>query len=797
MRAASPHAEALATAAVRRGDLEATVTATGKIEPRAYVDLGAQASGQLRRILVHVGDFVEQGQLLAEIDPQVQAAKVEADDAQLNANLVEQQANVEYATDALERYAKLVGSDSIARPTCGQGRRKSKTAAARAETIRAQILQMQSTLKADQVALGYTRIIRADVRKGGLDRRARGSDAQRDLFDAADPAHRRSFDDDRLDASVGSRRHATARGHAGLFHHAGAWRPALDRVASPDSPGPAEAGPTGGADANTQPLAQAGVVVLYTALFDVDNAAGDLRPEMTAQVFFVAAEARGALIVPLAIMGQSGSGKSTLMNILGCLDKPGGVYRFAGRDVATLSRDDLARLRREAFGFVFQQYNLIPTITAAENVEIPATYAGLAPQERRARAAELLGRLGLAERLDHRPTQLSGAHGGASIVSDMREALHAGGRALSANPFRTALTLLGVVIGVASVIALLAIGEGARAKVLTQLAIFGTNRMYVIPGGESSRGPGGRLIASDADLVRETPNVAAAMPYLHGAVIARSGEVDYPTDGVAVTTNFPLILHWSLDSGVFFAKQDERSLAAVAVLGSKLAGRMFPDGSDPVGKMILVNNVPFEVIGVLSSKGALSGDGDDAAIVFPFSTGDVRVFGRQELSWISVLVDDLSQADQTEAAIGAVLESAHRLRDFRIYNKAATIEAQDRTQHALTLLLGFTAAISLLVGDIGVMNVMLMTVSERTGEIGVRMATGARTADILRQFLTEAMIVAGAGGLGRRRSRRRRRGVAVRHAGDLLGDGDHRRARLRRAGGPSFRLHARIARGAA
>ena len=545
----------------------------------------------------------------------------------------------------------------------------------------------------------------------------------------------------------------------------------------------------------------------------------------------------------VAIMGQSGSGKSTLMNILGCLDKPGGgVYRFAGRDVAALSRDDLARLRREAFGFVFQQYNLIPTITAAENVEIPATYAGLPPQERRARAAQLLSRLGLAERLDHRTTQLSGGqqqrvsiaralmnggrviladeptgaldsatgaevmallselaaeghtvvlithdreiaraahriveirdgtivsdtefapahgpppllkaapnHGGATIVSDMREALHAGGRALSANPFRTALTLLGVVIGVASVIALLAIGEGARAKVLTQLAIFGTNRMYVIPGGESSRGPGGRLLASDADLVRQTPNVAAAMPYLHGNVIVRSGEVDYPTDGVAVTTDFPLILHWSVDSGVFFTKQDERSLAAVAVLGSKLAGRMFPDGSDPVGKMILVNNVPFEVIGVLSSKGALSGDSDDDdTIVFPFSTGGVRVFGRQELSWISVLVDDLSQADRTEAAIGAALESAHRLRDFRVYNKAATIEAQDRTQHALTLLLGFTAAISLLVGGIGVMNVMLMTVSERTREIGVRMATGARTADILRQFLTEAMIVAGAGGL--------------------------------------------------
>ncbi len=546
----------------------------------------------------------------------------------------------------------------------------------------------------------------------------------------------------------------------------------------------------------------------------------------------------------VAIMGQSGSGKSTLMNILGLLDKPtGGSYRFAGHDVATLSRDDLARLRREAFGFVFQQYNLIPTVTATENVEIPATYAGMPPTERRSRALAILERLGLAQRGGHRPGQLSGgqqqrvsiaralinggrviladeptgaldsatgkevmtllselaaeghtvilithdrsiaeaAHriieirdgaiisdttidgaqapvvpryasvardGDASLLSDAREALHAGRRALAANPFRTALTLLGIIIGVASVIALLAIGEGAKERVLAQLAIFGTNRMYVIPGGENSRGPGGRLLSSDADLVRDVPNVAAAMPYLHGNVIVRAGNVDYPTDGVAVTTDFPRILHWSLDSGVFFTKDDERSLATVAVIGTKLAARMFPDGSDPIGHMILVNNVPFQVIGVLSSKGALSGDSDDDdTLVFPFSTGSVRVFGKQELSWISVLVDDLSQADATAAAITSVLETAHHVRDFRVFNKAATIEAQDKTQNTLTLLLGFTAAISLVVGGIGIMNVMLMTVTERTREIGIRMATGARTADILRQFVTEAMMVSGFGGL--------------------------------------------------
>lgn len=546
----------------------------------------------------------------------------------------------------------------------------------------------------------------------------------------------------------------------------------------------------------------------------------------------------------IAIMGQSGSGKSTLMNILGLLDRPtSGTHRFAGKNVETLSRDELAELRRDAFGFVFQQYNLIPTITALENVEIPAIYAGISRAERHAWAAGLLARLGLSDRIDHRPNQLSGGqqqrvsiaralmNGGhviladeptgaldsktgaevmellaelavqghtvilithdhdvagaadriveirdgvivsdsgasksedrrprptgsrnvgkaASAFSDMHEAFHAGGRALSANPFRTALTLLGIIIGVASVIALLAIGEGAKQSVLAQLSIYGANRMYVIPGGGSSHGPGGRLLAADADLVRAVPNVAAAMPYLHGNVTVRAGNVDYPTNGVAVTTDFPSILHWTVDHGVFFNKQDELSFATVAVIGSKLASRMFPDGSDPVRRMILVNNVPFQVIGVLSSKGALSGDSDDDdTIVFPFSAGSVRVFGKQELSWISVLVTDLSRADETASAITATLEKAHRVRDFRVFNKVASIQAQDRTQNTLTLLLGFTAAISLIVGGIGVMNVMLMTVTERTREIGIRMATGARTIDILRQFLTEAMMVSGVGGL--------------------------------------------------
>jgi macrolide transport system ATP-binding/permease protein len=545
----------------------------------------------------------------------------------------------------------------------------------------------------------------------------------------------------------------------------------------------------------------------------------------------------------IAIMGPSGSGKSTLMNIIGCLDRPtGGTYLFGGRDMAEVSRDELACLRRTAFGFVFQQYNLVPDATAAENVEVPAIYAGLPSARRRQRAELLLQHFGLGGRLNHLPSQLSGGqqqrasiaralmNGGSIILADeptgaldsrsgaavlallrqlaseghtiilvthdpavarvadrviqlhdgqvrsdiqqrpagltgtsiitpwlghesawsadLGEALRSGRKALLANPFRTMLTLLGIIIGVASVIALLGIGEGAKESVLAQLAVFGTNRLYVIPGGENQRGPGGTLTKADADLIRDLPNIAAAMPYLKGSVTVRHGDRDFQTTGAAVTADFPRILNWKVTDGVFFTETDERSLATVTVIGSKVRRTLFPDGSDPIQKFLLIDNVPFQIIGVLADKGALSGDADDDdTIIMPFSTGSQRVYGRNTLSWISVLVDDMSKAGATADAVTESLVEQHRAKDFRVFNRAATIEAQAKTENTMTLLLGLTAAIALLVGGIGVMNVMLMAVSERTREIGIRMATGAATGDILRQFLTEAILLSAIGGV--------------------------------------------------
>ncbi|MDR5760646.1 MacB family efflux pump subunit [Caballeronia sp. LZ035] len=551
----------------------------------------------------------------------------------------------------------------------------------------------------------------------------------------------------------------------------------------------------------------------------------------------------------VAIVGASGSGKSTLMNILGCLDRPSsGSYHFAGQDVTSFDADELAWLRREAFGFVFQGYHLIATESARENVEIPAIYAGITPQRRATRATELLTRLGLGKRMDPRPNQLSGGqqqrvsigralmNGGhilladeptgaldsqsgaevmmlladlskaghtiilithdrevaararrvieisdgtivadsqpnspqpdagaldaatllasmsrnaarsSSRLGDIHEALRAAWRVVWINRFRTLLTLLGIIIGVASVIVMLAIGRGTEHEVIAKMASFGTNRMYVTPGGDNTRGPGGTLSLADVDLVRRVPNVTVAMPFLRGDVTLRYGNADIRTSLWAVSPDASRVLSWQPARGGFFDWDDERHLAAVTLIGKRVRERMFGD-ANPVGRHVLVNNVPFLVIGELEEKGATSGDADDDNVMLvPFSTGSHRVIGKTQLSWISVLIDQLDLASDTAQQIGEALLRAHHVRDFQVYNRAASVKAQSETQDMLTMMLGLIAAISLLVGGIGVMNIMLMTVKERTREIGIRIATGARQRDILRQFLTEATLVAAIGG---------------------------------------------------
>lgn len=544
----------------------------------------------------------------------------------------------------------------------------------------------------------------------------------------------------------------------------------------------------------------------------------------------------------VAIMGASGSGKSTLMNIIGCLDRPtGGHYRFMGRDVSDLERDELARLRREEFGFVFQSYNLLGGATATENVEVPAVYSGMPPAERHQRARRLLADLGLGDRLDHRPSQLSGGqqqrvsiaralmNGGriiladeptgaldsqsgaevmrlltelsdqghtiilitherevaehasrvieirdgriladpgprprqgetadfmphvdrSSRLTDLVEATRTALRALRANVFRAILTLLGIVIGVASVIAMLAIGDGAKQSVVDSISAMGSNLLMVRPGAPNMRGRGGvvTLVPEDVAAIQELPNVLAAVPEQSSTVTVRHADADHRTEVNGTSADYIRARTWLPVNGTFFTLEDERRYATVAVLGQTVAAALFR-GEDPLGRFLLVNNIPFQVIGVMAPKGATSWGMDQDDVVFvPYTTASLRLTGQRHLRNITVAVQDVDGIDETQAAVHALLLGRHGVEDFQIRNMAAIIDSVTETQNTLTILLGSIAAISLLVGGIGVMNIMLVSVTERTREIGIRMATGARMRNILQQFLIEALVVSAVGGL--------------------------------------------------
>lgn len=545
----------------------------------------------------------------------------------------------------------------------------------------------------------------------------------------------------------------------------------------------------------------------------------------------------------VAIIGQSGSGKSTLMNILGCLDRPtAGSYRVRGRDVTELDSDELAGLRRDTFGFVFQRYNLLADASAVENVELPAIYAGMDRQSRRHRARELLARLGLADRVDHKPNQLSGGqqqrvsiaralmNGAEVILADeptgaldtrssaevlaLLEQLHAEGhtvllithdpevaahaqrvirltdgqvvedsgpalgatprklerrrgrhpgflpdlaeamkmalRSLRANVFRSALTLLGVVIGVAAVVAMLAIGSGSKEEVMARIESMGSNLLLVRPGAPGMRGTGdfATLEADDAAAIRALPNIMAVSPERSARMTLRRGSVDYQSSVQGVWPGFASARGWEMAEGTFIDEADVTSYAPVVVLGATVANTLFGAGIDPVGEYLLVGNVPLEVVGVLAPRGANAwgADMDDIALV-PLSTGLMRLFGRQHVNTITVRVAEAAGIHATEAAVRDLLISRHGTESFQIRNTASIMEAAESSQNTLTVLLGSVAAISLLVGGIGVMNIMLVSVTERTREIGVRMATGARAGSILLQFNTEALVVCGIGGV--------------------------------------------------
>ena len=297
---------------------------------------------------------------------------------------------------------------------------------------------------------------------------------------------------------------------------------------------------------------------------------------------------------------------------------------------------------------------------------------------------------------------------------------------------------------------MLAVGNGSKQSVLDRMSAMGTNVLSVRPGAPGMRPTGdiATLTSADADAIARLDNVQVAVAERDGKETVRYGNVDDSTSVDGVGVGFPIVKDWGLTEGSFFTDRDLQGYAAVAVVGQTVVDNLFGPGSNPIGQYILVGNIPFEVIGVLTKKGAnFMGSDQDDVVVVPLTTAIMRLFGGTYVNGITVRVADVAKIDATQEAITALLLARHRTEDFSIHNMASIMETANAMGNTLTILLGTIAAISLLVGGIGVMNIMLVSVTERTREIGIRMATGARQADIMVQFITEAGVVCTLGGL--------------------------------------------------
>ncbi|MEA3538427.1 MAG: MacB family efflux pump subunit [Pseudomonadota bacterium] len=547
----------------------------------------------------------------------------------------------------------------------------------------------------------------------------------------------------------------------------------------------------------------------------------------------------------VAIVGASGSGKSTLMNILGCLDRPtSGSYRVQGRDTGTLAPDELAALRREHFGFIFQRYHLLSDLSAVGNVEVPSIYAGRDPTARHERALALLTRLGLGERTRHLPGQLSGGqqqrvsiaralmNGGAIILADeptgaldkasgeevMRilKELNAEGHtiilvthdmavaghadrvieisdgvivadrytrarpqpqvlveaaqppavawraaadrfseafrmallAMVAHRVRTFLTMLGIIIGIASVVSVVALGNGAQSKVMAQISDLGTNTIDIFPGkdfGDLRAASIQTLSDADARVLARQTYIDSVSPNVSTSVTARRVNIAATAQITGVSAGYFRVRGYKVAQGTLFKEAEVARIAQVAVIDPKARTTLFPHGANPIGATILLGQVPVRVIGVLRPSQS-GGGGSGVNVYIPYSTATTRMTGRTKLESITVRVADHVTSSAAQEAVTTLLTRRHGTKDFFIFNSDQIRKAITQTSQTLKLLISSIAVIALVVGGIGVMNIMLVSVTERTREIGVRMAVGARQSDILQQFLIEAVLVCLIGG---------------------------------------------------
>lgn len=339
--------------------------------------------------------------------------------------------------------------------------------------------------------------------------------------------------------------------------------------------------------------------------------------------------------------------------------------------------------------------------------------------------------------------------------------IRVGCRALLRNKMRAVLTVLGIVIGVAAVILLVSISQSAGLMIQDQFESLGTNLVMVFSGNRSSGGVkrGARsvitLTATDADaMAEECPSVRAASPvvFTSGQVIA-GGQNWSPGEILGVNASYPTVRNWQMERGEFFTTSEVRSAAKVCVIGKTVAKNLF-QSSDCVGAMIRIKSIPFRIVGVLESKGAnLFGDDQDDVVLTPCTTIMKRIYGApfNNVHIIYVLARSSKQMQDVEDEVRSLMRQRHRIRDdapddFTIHNLAEVTKTLGVITNAMTLLLGSVAAVSLVVGGVGIMNIMLVSVTERTREIGIRLAVGARSRDILRQFLMEAVVLSLLGG---------------------------------------------------
>jgi len=598
----------------------------------------------------------------------------------------------------------------------------------------------------------------------------------------------------------------------------------------------------------------------------------------------------------VAIMGSSGSGKSTLMNILGCLDQPSsGRYVFQGVDVAKLGEPDLARIRSERLGFVFQSFNLLARTSALENVSLPLYYAASGPKrrsERMERARAALRLLGLGERERNTPGQLSGGQQqrvaiaralinrpsllladeptgnldtrtsheimetltslnreqGVTIVLVTHESdiaayanrivtvrdglivsdekvskpvapastqheevpqpvearapmlptggfpafalmiLAAAGQAIGRNKMRSALTMLGVFIGVAALIVMVAVGNGASEAVRKQIESLGTNVVVILPGAlttggiRAGFGSASTLTVADARAIRREDPAVAQVGYL----IRQQGQVqssnqNWTTTIQGVSPNYPAITNWHIAAGRGITADDNNKANLVVVIGQTVYRQLFGPGENPIGAVIQVKSVPLQVIGMLLAKGQSPfGADQDDVVMKPFSTAERKVLGvaaptqaQSPLNWPylpwpnpynlqprltgyanQIFVQAVSQP-MVQTAIRQASDTLirrHRIKpgavnDFDVRNLSQFVETAESSSRIMALLLAAVASISLIVGGIGIMNILLVSVTERTREIGLRMAIGARRLHVLLQFLAEAVFLSVSGGI--------------------------------------------------